>query len=182
MGGAKKYYFRKNLFGGFNREDVIKYMADQSKEAVAEHDALMAELAALRQTREDLAAEVEKLRSEISRASEELESKDNKIASLSGENSVMREIARKRTSEAEQAAGRLEELETRCAGLNADVEAMLTSFGDQLSDRAFSCEETKLLASKIAQLAAQNEKMREDVEKVALFRDSFSKLFGKEHG
>ena len=106
---GKKAYFKKNLFGGFNREDVIAYLAEQTREQLKEKEALSNSLAKSNAEVRRLQEENEKLAKSLAKVTERLNVLTTRLEEVTAEKNAIEERYSKLQNDLAAAAGELKE-------------------------------------------------------------------------
>lgn len=163
----KNTFFKRSLFGGFKREDVINYIDNLKSElerARKDAEELREENSSLKSANEALSSETDKYRSEnaslsislgentitLNKVKAELSDAKNKYARLSEENSLLKAENEKCQSKIERAS----EIESHVGGMIADAkiykEKLIADAKNEISTISASyCSAAKEITEKI---------------------------------
>ncbi len=165
----KKVFFRNNLLGGFNKADVIAYIAQQNKEQIAELEELKLDLAAAELAQKDAELKADNLK-------DALEDANAALAQAQAETEQLR-------AELAEQANRLSVLE---AARN-ESDNRFQAFFSELRDAAGELNTVSLpspsedkriaeLTQRIDALSAENHDLRVALEKMDGFRKAIHHL------
>ncbi len=151
---GKKAYFKKNLFGGFNREDVIAYLAEQTREQLKEKEALSNSLAKSNAEVRRLQEENDKLAKSLAEASERLDVLSARLEEVTAEKNAIEERYNKLQKDLATAASELKE---------GDAENLPAAQVDELLRR-------------IEALSAKNAELATNLARLTRFKESVQGL------
>ncbi len=166
----KKVFFRKNLIGGFNKSDVVAYIARQNQDQISELDDLRADLSASEQAHRRTKEQIISLSTALTRANQEL-------AQARSEAEALREAL-------EQANARIAALDAAKADMDARFQTIfsgLRSAADDLcSVPAPTTDDAQInaLNSQIDALTAENRELHASLEKLSGFQTAVRSLLG----
>lgn len=165
----KKVFFRNNLVGGFNKADVVAYIAQQNKEQIAEVEALRAELSAAERGRdgaEEKAASFEKALDETNAA----------LSQAREENRALR-------AELERQSMRISVLETSKNEADSRFQALFSELRDAAGELCAvavpsEAEDARVreLTQRVDELTAENRELHAALEKLDGFRNAIKNL------
>jgi len=159
----RNIYFRKNLFGGFNKNDVIAFLAEQSRDQISEKDTSKRELAALKAEGQASAGEADKLRGELASMAETLSAKY-------GEEKLLK-------SNLEAETARRRQAEEKLSRLQDELKNAADEFGDGARPPSSNAQVEELL-SKIDTLSVRNAELSAAVARLTRFKESVAGLIG----
>jgi len=189
----KKYYFRKNLFGGFNRNDVISYMASQSRQEVSRKEDSEREQSQLNRQIAELSDKLAGLSKELDSALEKLHETTCKLEEANAQIEACAPVKDKYdalcteidhiASEDDQTdafvftSPALFEISSRLAALKEESEILKGANG-QLSEKlaASSCKVSELSAE-VDELKTAIEEKDAKLSALNEFKSSIGKLF-----
>jgi chromosome segregation ATPase len=151
---GKKAYFKKSIFGGFNREDVIAYLAEQAREQTKQREALAHSLS-------KSTAEVRRLQEKNEKLTQSLSSTNEQLSSLA---------ARLREVTAEKNA-----IEERFNRLQADLATATSELSEGGSTSIASAQVDELL-QRIESLSAKNAELATNLSRLTRFKESVQGL------
>ena len=103
----KKVFFRKNLLGGFNKADVIDYLAAQSREQLSEKESLKREINEKEKKNRELSERLANYENEFVRLNKQIADKESACAATAEENEALKKKLAEKTAEAEMLAENL---------------------------------------------------------------------------
>jgi chromosome segregation ATPase len=159
--------FRRNLFGGFNARDVVKYLAQVSKERREETEALRAGADKLRKERDELLVQLEGNSLPPTAAADAAERDELRLQfyEMRKERDELQDKLEKLTAQRENEIASSEEYRRERAAFESDRSAML----DALTRRE---EETAELANERAKWGAERAGLLEERQKLLMERGS----------
>ena len=165
----KKVFFRNNLIGGFNKADVVAYIAQQNKEQIAELDALRSELSVAKHSLEEAETKVCSLEKELAGT-------DAALSQARDENNALR-------AELDRQAMRLSALEAAKAEADNRFSALFSELRDAAGELCAvalpsGTEDARIreLTQRIDELTAENRELHAALEKLDGFRNAIKNL------
>lgn len=166
----KKVFFRKNLIGGFNKSDVVAYIARQNQDQISELDDLRADLSASEQAHRRTKEQIISLSTALTRANQEL-------AQARSEADALREAL-------EQANARIAALDAAKADMDARFQTIFSGLRSAADDLcavpvpAADDAQIDALNSQIDALTAENRELHASLEKLSGFQTAVRSLLG----
>lgn len=165
----KKVFFRNNLVGGFNKADVVAYIAQQNKEQIAELETLRGELAVSERGR--------------SEAEEKLTALEEALAATNAELSQTRAENDALRVELDRQMMRISALETSKNEADHRFHTLFSELRDAAGELCAvaapsAADDTRIreLTQKIDELTAENRALRTSLEKLDGFRSAIKNL------
>ena len=166
----KKVYFRNNLIGGFNKADVVAYIAQQNQEQIAELDDLRSALSAAEDTAQRAKNQITVLSGALNRSNAELAKAQEEAAALH--------------TELEQVQAKLSAAEAAKTEADERFQALFTGLRSAASDLCAVpvsvSDDTKInaLNQHIDALTAENRELHAALDKLAGFQSAVRSLLG----
>lgn len=166
----KKVFFRKNLIGGFNKSDVVAYIARQNQDQISELDDLRADLSASEQAHRRTKEQIISLSTALTHANQEL-------AQARSEAEALREAL-------EQANARIAALDAAKADMDARFQTIFSGLRSAADDLCAvpvpTADDAQInaLNSQIDALTAENRELHASLEKFSGFQTAVRSLLG----
>ena len=166
----KKVFFRNNLIGGFNKADVVAYIAQQNQEQIAELDDLRSSLSAAEDAAQRAKNQITVLSGALNRSNAELAKVQSEAAALH--------------TELEQVQAKLSAAETAKAEADERFQALFTGLRSAASDLCTvpltTGDDAKIdaLNQHIDALTAENRELHAALDKLAGFQSAIRSLLG----
>lgn len=166
----KKVFFRKNLIGGFNKSDVVAYIARQNQDQISELDDLRADLSASEQAHRRTKEQIVSLSTALTHANQELAQAHAEVDSL-------REAL-------EQANARIAALDAAKSEMDARFQTIFSGLRNAADDLctiplpAADDAQISALNSRIDALTAENRELHTALEKLSGFQTAVRSLLG----
>lgn len=166
----KKVFFRRNLIGGFNKSDVVAYIARQNQDQISELDDLRADLSASEQAHRRTKEQIVSLSTALTHANQEL-------AQARSEADALREALA-------QANARIDALDAAKADMDARFQTIFSGLRSAADDLCTvplpTADDAQIdaLNSRIDALTAENRELHTALEKLSGFQAAMRSLLG----
>jgi chromosome segregation ATPase len=182
----KKVFFRKNLLGGFNKADVIDYLAAQSREQLSEKEGLKREINEKEKKIRELSERLANYENEFVRLNKQIADKESVCAAAAEETEALKKKLADKTAEAEMLAENLSLANQMRGAVEQKLEKIYTELravaGSNLSeneDIQIKDEQIARLKTQISALADENTKLTEKINKLTEYNNKIAELLGQ---
>lgn len=182
----KKVFFRRNFIGGFNRADVVEYLASQSREQITERDDLRRELNEKTQKIKELSERLANYENEFIRLNNLLVEKESVCVSSDIEiDSLKKELDKHSVK-----ASRLEEeltnaMQARDAALQklenifAELRSVAGSaYAESADISSVKDEQIDQLKAKVESLTEENSRLLEKLNRLSSLKNGLQNFLG----
>ena len=181
----KKVFFRRNLLGGFNRADVIDYLASQSRDQISERDSLKRELNEKTQKNKELSERLANYESEFVRLNKLLVEKESICTSADMEiESLKKQLDKKNiyVSRLEEELARANEdknaAEQKLESIFAELRAVAGGAYVENTEIAVKEEQISQLKAKVESLTEENAKLVEKLNRLSELKNELQSFLG----
>jgi chromosome segregation ATPase len=174
----KKVFFRKNLIGGFNRADVIDYLASLSREQVAERDELKRSLFDSTQKNRELSERLASYENEFVRLNRQLAEKENLCMSSEAEIGVLKKQSDENAAAAAAANEQRLAAEQKLDNIYTELRAVAGCVYADNSNTELKDEQISKLNDKLSNLIEENARLTEKVNQLSEYKNKIKGLLG----